>query len=38
MAGPLFFGWQREENIKEEWLSMVETIKTLNPYPGNPAE
>lgn len=38
MADPLFFGWQREENTKEEWLSMVETIKTLNPYPENPAE
>ena len=37
-ADPLFFGWQREENTKEEWLAAVQIIKTLNPYPEQPTE
>lgn len=32
-ADPLFFGWQRDDNTKEEWLAAVQKIKDDNPYP-----
>jgi len=33
VSDPLFFGWQAEENTKEEWLLARVSIKSLNPYP-----
>jgi len=32
-SDPLFFGYQRGENTKEEWLAAIEAIKEANPYP-----
>lgn len=32
-ADPLFFGFQREENTKQEWLDAVQFVKDTNPYP-----
>jgi hypothetical protein len=31
-SDPLFFGWQREENTKQDWLDKVEEIRARFPY------
>ena len=36
VSDPLFFGYQRGENTKEEWLAAVKAIKDQNPYPEQP--
>jgi hypothetical protein len=36
VSDPLFFGYQRGENTKEEWLAAVQAIKDQNPYPEKP--
>lgn len=33
-SDPLFFGWQREENTKQEWLDAVQAVKDATPYPA----
>lgn len=33
ISDPLYFGWQRGDNTKAEWLAAVDKIKTDNPYP-----
>jgi hypothetical protein len=32
-ADPLFFGWQRGENLEQEWLDAVQAVKDAHPYP-----
>lgn len=36
-ADPLFFGWQRGDNTKQEWLDAVQAVKDANPYPEAPS-
>ena len=31
-SDPLFFGWQRSENTKQEWLDKVNEIRERYPY------
>jgi hypothetical protein len=37
-ADPLFFGYQRGENTKEEWLDAVQAVKDSHPYPESPPQ
>lgn len=37
-ADPLFFGWQRGENSKEEWLDKIAQIRQDYPYPETEKE
>jgi hypothetical protein len=32
-SDPIFFGYQRGENTKEEWLAAIKSVKEANPYP-----
>ena len=31
-SDPLFFGWQRDENTKQDWLDKVNEIRERYPY------
>lgn len=33
-ADPLFFGFQRGKNTKEEWLEAIKIIEETYPYPN----